>query len=182
MLVDWQLRKALSGGLIGVDDYDPALIQPNSLDVRLDKHFLVPWDGVKLIDTAAVPPNHMGRFESDTLTLMPRDFVLASTLETFHLPEDVVARVEGKSSLARLGLLVHVTAGFIDSGFSGQVTLEIVNLAPWQIRLHAGMTIGQVCFEKVARVDRSYSKTGRYQGQRGPTESRYTGASFVNSS
>jgi dCTP deaminase len=176
MLADYEIERDILSGHLGVHPYDPALLQPNSLDVRLDRHFLVPTE-LSLMDTADVPPGHMRELEADYVDLAPRAFVLGSTVEVVDLPSTIVGQVEGKSSIGRLGLLVHVTAGVIDSGFNGNITLEIVNLSPWTVRLHAGMTIGQVTFRRCSRVDRPYAS--RYQGQRGPVESMYTGAAHA---
>lgn len=173
MLADHEIEAAVESGHLGWDPYDPTLLQPNSIDVRLSEDFLVPGGEVKHMDLARVPEGHMAPVRFSRITMPPGDFILASTVETVRIPSDLVARVEGKSSLARLGLVVHVTAGFIDSGFSGQITLELVNMAPWAITLHAGMTIAQVAFERCAPVRTPYQ--GRYQSQRGPVESRYDG-------
>lgn len=174
MLADHEIEAAVESGHLGWDPYDPTLLQPNSIDVRLSEDFLLPDLQIRHIDLADVPSRHMIGIRISGIKMLPGDFLLASTVETVRVPNDLVARVEGKSSLARLGLVVHVTAGFIDSGFSGQITLELVNMAPWAITLHAGMTIAQVAFERCAPVRTPYQ--GRYNGQRGPVESRYDGA------
>lgn len=187
MLADHEIINANTAGLsVGrglVVPFDYSLLQPNSIDVRLSDEFLVPrghynlndrQDRIRHIDTADVEEGHMESVRTDKYILMPGEFILGSTEERFSIPSTLVGRVEGKSSLGRLGLMVHVTAGFVDAGFSGQVTLEIVNVAPWGITLHAGMTIAQMAFSRCTPVGRPYQ--GRYQGQSGPQESRYAGA------
>src|SRR5436190_22279653 len=104
----------------------------------------------------------------------PSEFVLGSTLERVGLPDDLVARLEGKSSLGRLGLLIHSTAGFVDAGWNGYLTLELSNVANLPITIYPGMKIGQLClFQMTSAAERPYAKTGKYQGQRGPTASRF---------
>jgi len=170
---DHELGRAVSIGQLGIEPYDRDLLQPNSYDVTLDRHFLVPLNAELILDTADVPHPHMRAIESSSFTLARGGFALCSTREVVRLPRDIVGQVEGKSSLGRLGLLVHVTAGVIDSGFEGHITLELVNHSPWDIKLHAGMTIAQLCFTRVSPVQTPYA--GRYQNQRGPVESRYAG-------
>lgn len=177
LLSDHDLAEALRLGSLGIEPYDPVLMQPSSIDVRLDRHALV-WptgNGIGVIDPAVHNPmvtvdlNGPGH-------LMPGQMMLGSTLECITVGAGLAARVEGKSSLGRLGLAVHVTAGFIDPGFSGHVTLELVNHAPKPIRLYPGMRIGQLCvFRLSSPARRGYGADGlasHYQGQRGPTASR----------
>ncbi len=156
------------------------MIQPSSIDVRLDKFFRV-FDNHKYphIDPAADQSDLTREVEvrsDETFVLHPGEFVLGSTYEVVTLPDDIAARLEGKSSLGRLGLLTHSTAGFIDPGFSGHVTLELANVATLPIKLYPGMKIGQLCFFRLSSpAENPYgsSKYGsRYQGQRGPTPSR----------
>ena len=156
------------------------MIQPSSIDVRLDKFFRV-FDNHKYphIDPAADQSDLTREVEiasDETFILHPGEFVLGSTYELITLPDDVAARLEGKSSLGRLGLLTHSTAGFIDPGFSGHVTLELANVATLPIKLYSGMKIGQLCFFRLSSPAESpygSAKYGsRYQGQRGPTPSR----------
>nr|WP_220478715.1 MULTISPECIES: dCTP deaminase [Micrococcus] len=180
MLSDRDIRAELDSGRVGLDPLDPAMVQPASVDVRLDRFF-------RLFDNhryAHIDP----RQEQDELTrlvevdpdeafiLHPGEFVLGSTYEQVTLPDDLAARLEGKSSLGRLGLLTHSTAGFIDPGFSGHVTLELSNVATLPITLWPGMKIGQLCFFRLSSAAQSPYGTGanqnRYQGQRGPTASR----------
>lgn len=180
LLSDRDLRDAIDSGRLVVDPYEPDLLQPSSLDVRLDRHLLVWMDGGP-IDPAREPEMLPVEIpDGETFALAPRQMVLASTVEHVKLGDDLAARVEGKSSLGRLGLAVHVTAGFIDPGFAGHITLEIVNMAPRSVVLHPGMRIGQLCaFTLSSPVERPYGAAGvgsHYQGQRGPTASR----SWVN--
>ncbi|MBO1028366.1 dCTP deaminase [Micrococcus sp. HSID17228] len=180
LLSDRDIRAELDSGRVGLDPLDPAMVQPASVDVRLDRYF-------RLFDNhryAHIDP----RQKQDELTrlvevdpdeafiLHPGEFVLGSTYEQVTLPDDLAARLEGKSSLGRLGLLTHSTAGFIDPGFSGHVTLELSNVATLPITLWPGMKIGQLCFFRLSSAAQSPYGTGanqnRYQGQRGPTASR----------
>lgn len=190
MLNDFEIAKALQDDWIGITPYDPRLIQPVSYDLTLGDSYRIFRSDVHTIDTrddgsydgdthyyGQVPSWHT---HTTTHALSKRghllrsgDFILASTAETITLSPAMAARVEGKSSLGRLGLAVHVTAGFVDPGFEGQITLEIANLAPVSVILHSGMPIAQIVFESVTPPMYDYSKTGHYQGQTGPTESRY---------
>ncbi len=189
MLNDIEIRKAVETEDIGIHPFDPDRLQPVSYDLTLSVNILVPRDDVHTIETqewadydpsmkyyGLVPAWHQhtrGRAIPGGYSLRRGEFILGSTCEEISLPAHYAARVEGKSSLGRLGVQVHITAGFIDPGFSGQVTLEIHNVAPWSVRLHEGMPIAQIVFEPVNPPERDYSKTGRYQGQTGPTQSRY---------
>lgn len=163
-----------------LDPYEPSMLQPSSIDVRLDKYFRL-FDNHKypFIDPAADQPELTRLVEADSdeaFVLHPGEFVLGSTFERVTLPDDVAARLEGKSSLGRLGLLTHSTAGFIDPGFSGHVTLELSNVATLPIKLWPGMKIGQLCFFRLSSAsEHPYGSDlygSRYQGQRGPTASR----------
>src|SRR3954464_9440841 len=156
------------------------MLQPSSIDVRLDKYFRL-FDNHKYpyIDPAEDQPDLTRLVEitpGEPLILHPGEFVLGSALEPVTLPDDVAARVEGKSSLGRLGLLSHATAGFVDPGFSGHVTLELSNVATLPIKLYPGMKIGQFCFFRLTSPSQhpygSEKYGSRYQGQRGPTPSR----------
>ena len=180
LLSDRDIRSEIDNGRVVLDPWDPAMIQPSSIDVRLDKFFRL-FDNHKYpyIDPAQDQPDLTRLVEvdpSEGFVLHPGEFVLASTLETVTLPDDLAARVEGKSSLGRLGLLTHATAGFVDPGFSGHVTLELSNVATLPIMLWPGMKIGQLAFFRLSSpTDSPYgsSKYGsHYQGQRGPTASR----------
>ncbi len=180
LLSDRDIRAEVDAGRIVLDPWDAAMVQPSSVDVRMDKYFRL-FDNHKypVIDPAQEQPDLTRLVEADPdegFVLHPGEFVLGSTLETITLPDDLAARVEGKSSLGRLGLLTHATAGFVDPGFSGHVTLELSNVATLPIRLWPGMKIGQLCFIRLsspAQTPYGSAKYGsHYQGQRGPTASR----------
>ncbi len=180
LLSDRDIRSEIAAGRIGLEPHDPELLQPSSFDVRLDRYFRL-FDNHKYpyIDPAENQPDltRLVETRADTpFILHPGEFVLGSTFELVSLPDDIAARLEGKSSLGRLGLLTHSTAGFIDPGFSGHVTLELSNVATLPIKLWPGMKIGQLCFIKLSSpTERPYGSTeysSRYQGQRGPTASR----------
>jgi dCTP deaminase len=165
---------------IVMDPWEPAMMQPSSIDVRLDRFFRV-FENHRYphIDPAADQSDLTRVVEPDgqePFILHPGEFVLGSTYEVCTLPDDVAARVEGKSSLGRLGLLTHATAGFVDPGFSGHVTLELANVATLPIKLYPGMKIGQFCFFRLSSPSEhpygSEKYGSRYQGQRGPTPSR----------
>lgn len=182
ILSDGTIRKLLADLRIAIEPLDENLIQPASVDVRLGDTFLVfrrhtnsdidPWQANDaLMEPVLVP-------EGDPFILHPGEFVLGTTFERLTLPNDVVARIEGKSSLGRLGLLIHATAGFIDPGWTnGQITLELSNVAPLPIRLWPGMKIAQLSFIQMdAPAERPYghpSLGSKYQGQSGPVASRY---------
>ena len=184
LLSDRDIKAELDTERVRIDPYDPGMIQPSSIDVRLDKYFRL-FDNHKypVIDPAKDQPELTRLVEVDAedgFVLHPGEFVLGSTLETVSLPDDLAARVEGKSSLGRLGLLTHATAGFVDPGFSGHVTLELSNVATLPIILWPGMKIGQLCFFRLSSpAENPYGSAkygSHYQGQRGPTASR----SFAN--
>lgn len=178
MLADWQIADRLDKGDLDISPFDPERVQPASVDLLLDQYVRT-FAGPKWaeIDVADVRPRHttLGEIGEDGWLLDPGGFLLACTVERVTLPDDLAARVEGKSSLGRLGLTVHVTAGFIDPGFSGQITLEIANLSGKPIRLRRLMPIAQLCLIPMsAAPERPYGHAGNhYQGQFGPTESRY---------
>ncbi|WP_166867164.1 MULTISPECIES: dCTP deaminase [unclassified Salinibacterium] len=180
LLSDRDIAAELDAGRIGLDPLDRSMIQPSSVDVRLDRFFRL-FDNHKYpyIDPAEEQPELTRLVEAkpgEPFILHPGEFVLGSTFELVTLPDDVAARLEGKSSLGRLGLLTHSTAGFVDPGFSGHVTLELSNVATLPIKLWPGMKIGQLCFIRTSSpVDNPYGSGpygNRYQGQRGPTASR----------
>ena len=180
LLSDRDIRSELDSGRIGLDPLELDMVQPSSVDVRLDRFFRL-FDNHKYqhIDPAKDQPDLTRLVEvdaSEAFVLHPGEFVLGATFEVVTLPDDVAARLEGKSSLGRLGLLTHSTAGFIDPGFSGHVTLELSNVATLPITLWPGMKIGQLCFFRLtspAQHPYGSEKYGsRYQGQRGPTASR----------
>jgi dCTP deaminase len=183
ILSDRTLREQLAAGRIVIEPLDESLIQPSSIDVRISNLFRVfrnhtrgvidvKQDMVDLTELVEIPEG-----SDEPFMLHPGEFVLGSTLERIAVPDDLVGRVEGKSSLGRLGLLIHSTAGFIDAGFDGHITLELANVASLPITLYPGMKIGQVSFMQMTTpADRPYgsgAKGSKYQGQRGPTPSRY---------
>lgn len=187
ILSDRSLREQLDAGRIVIDPLDEALIQPSSIDVRISNLFRVfrnhtrgiidvKADMLDLTELIEIPADESG-VGDDPFMLHPGEFVLGSTLERIAVPDDLVGRVEGKSSLGRLGLLIHSTAGFIDAGFDGHITLELANVASLPITLYPGMKIGQVSFmQMTSPADNPYgagAKGSKYQGQRGPTPSRY---------
>jgi dCTP deaminase len=180
ILVDFEIRKAIEEGELVIDPFEDVLVQPNSYDVRLADAFSWHAASDKIIDP----------FDSDTILeglvgvtdnnfiVKPGQFVLGATVERFSLPNDIVGQLTGKSSLARLGVMVHVTAGFIDAGFShppAQITLEIVNVGARPVRLHAGMPIAQMVFTKTAECVTPYNlkKSAKYNGQPAAAPSRY---------
>ena len=184
LLSDRDIRAELASGRVALEPFDEAMIQPSSIDFRLDKFFRV-FENHRYphIDPAADQSDLTRMVEpvgEEPFILHPGEFVLGSTLEVVTLPDDLAARVEGKSSLGRLGLLTHATAGFVDPGFSGHVTLELANVATLPIKLYPGMKIGQLCFFRLSSpAEHPYGSAkygSRYQGQRGPTPSR----SFAN--
>ena len=180
LLSDRDIRFALADGRVTLDPHDAEMVQPSSVDVRLDRWFRL-FDNHRygLIDPSVDQPELTRLVEvepEDTFVLHPGEFVLGSTYERVGLADDIAARLEGKSSLGRLGLLTHSTAGFIDPGFSGHVTLELSNVATLPIRLWPGMKIGQLCFFTLSSpAEHAYGAArhgSRYQDQRGPTASR----------
>jgi len=184
LLSDRDIRTEIKSGRVVVEPFDEAMIQPSSVDVRLDKFFRV-FENHKysVIDPSIEQPELTREViaEGDeAFILHPGEFVLASTYEVITLPDDIAGRLEGKSSLGRLGLLTHSTAGFIDPGFSGHITLELSNVANLPVKLFPGMKIGQLCLIKLSSpAEHPYGSaiySSRYQGQRGPTPSR----SFMN--
>ena len=172
LLSDGDIKAELAAGRIGLEPLDLGMVQPSSMDVRIDRFFRL-FDNHKypFIDPAEDQPELTRRIE-----VSEPDRPLGSTFELITLPDDIAARLEGKSSLGRLGLLTHSTAGFIDPGFSGHVTLELSNVATLPIKLWPGMKIGQLCFFRLSSpAEHPYGSAvygSRYQGQRGPTPSR----------
>ena len=184
LLSDRDIRAEIAAGRVGCEPFTESMIQPSSVDVRLDKFFRV-FENHKysVIDPSIEQPDLTREViaEGDEpFILHPGEFVLASTYEVITLPDDIAGRLEGKSSLGRLGLLTHSTAGFIDPGFSGHITLELSNVANLPVKLFPGMKIGQLCLIKLSSpAEHPYGREkygSRYQGQRGPTASR----SFLN--
>jgi dCTP deaminase len=181
ILSDRDLRAEIVAGRLVVDPFEPGALQPSSIDLRVGHEFRVfanhrypyidvrqPLDNLTELVEAS---------EEDPFILHPGEFVLGSTLESVTLPDDLVARLEGKSSLGRLGLLIHSTAGFVDAGFSGQLTLELSNVANLPIAIYPGMPVGQLClFRMTSPAERPYGSDelrSKYQAQRGPTSSRF---------
>ena len=180
LLSDRDIRKEIESGRVVIDPFESVMIQPSSIDVRIDRYYRV-FENHRYphIDPMVEQADLTRLVEPDgdePFILHPGEFVLASTYEVVTLPDDVAARLEGKSSLGRLGLLTHSTAGFIDPGFSGHVTLELSNVATLPIKLWSGMKIGQLCFFRLSSpAENPYGSAkygSRYQGQRGPTASR----------
>lgn len=181
VLSDRSIREEIAKGRLRIEPFDPDLIQPASVDVRLDRVFRVfrvthhPYIDVRqpmedLTEEVVIDGER-------PFFIHPGEFVLGSTLETVTLPDDIVAQVEGKSSLGRLGLLIHATAGYVDPGWTGKLTLELSNSAKIPIALYYGMRIGQLSFLRMSTpVERPYGSPelgSKYQGQTGPTPSRY---------
>ena len=180
ILSDVSIKAALELGRIELDPFDPKMVQPSSVDVRVDRYFLV-FENHRyaLIDPKKSQPDLTKQVETDLdqpFILHPGEFVLGSTLEVVGLADDLVARLEGKSSLGRLGLLIHSTAGFVDPGFEGHLTLELSNVANLPIAIYPGMKIGQLSFyELTTAAENPYGSSeagSKYHGQRGPTASR----------
>jgi dCTP deaminase len=181
VLSDRTIRRLLEEGRIGIEPYDDSLLQPSSVDVRVDRYFRVFHNARYPYIDVREPQEDLTELvevEDETAFILhPGEFVLGSTLERIRLPDDLVARLEGKSSLGRLGLLIHSTAGFIDPGWDGHVTLELSNVANLPITIYYGMKIGQLSFVQLsepAELPYGSAELGsKYQGQRGPTPSRY---------
>jgi dCTP deaminase len=181
VLSDRTIHEEIAAGRIGIDPLGEDCVQPSSVDLHVDRYFRLfrnhtqrvidvredQEDLTELVDVGA----------EDPLVLHPGEFVLGSTVERVRLPDDLVARLEGKSSLGRLGLLIHSTAGFVDAGWDGHLTLELSNVANLPITVYPGMKIGQISFLRMTTpADRPYGSSGlgsKYQGQWGPTPSRY---------
>src|SRR5512141_3249047 len=181
ILSDRDIRAHIEAGRITIDPFDPACVQPSSVDLHVDSQFRVFANSrYPFIDVREEMPDLTELVEvkpDEPFILHPGEFVLGSTLERVALPDDLVARLEGKSSLGRLGLLIHSTAGYVDPGWDGHLTLELSNVANLPIALYPVMKIGQISFLQMttpAQNPYGSSATGsKYQGQRGPTPSRY---------
>ena len=181
ILSDRSIREQLAAGRIIIDPLDETCIQPSSIDVKVSNLFRVFRNHTAGVIDVKKDMTHLTELveiaDGDAFMLHPGEFALGSTLERVGVPDDMVARVEGKSSLGRLGLVIHSTAGFIDAGFDGHITLELSNVANLPITLYPGMKIGQVSFMMMTTpADKPYgkgAKGSKYQGQRGPTPSRY---------
>jgi dCTP deaminase len=181
VLSDGDIRAELSAGRIVIDPYVPEAVQPSSVDLHLDNRFRVFRNSrYPYIDVREEQPELTELVEirdDEPFILHPGEFVLGSTLERVELPNDLVARLEGKSSLGRLGLLIHSTAGYVDPGWEGNLTLELSNVANLPITLYDGMKIGQISFQRLSSpVEVAYGDArlgSRYRGQRDPTASLY---------
>ena len=181
VLADRTIRRLLDEERIEIDPYDPELLQPSSVDVRVDRFFRVFHNARYPFIDVKEPQEDLTELvemeDGAPFILHPGEFALASTLERIRLPDDLVARLEGKSSLGRLGLLIHSTAGFIDPGWDGHVTLELSNVANLPITIYPEMKIGQLSFVQLSEPAETPYGTGelgsKYQGQQGPTPSRY---------
>jgi len=181
ILSDRTIREEIEGGRIHIEPFDPDSIQPSSVDLHVDSQFRVFANSrYPYIDVRRAMPDLTDLVEvgeGDPFILHPGEFVLGSTRERVRLPDDMVARLEGKSSLGRLGLLIHSTAGYVDPGWDGYLTLELSNVANLPITIYPGMKIGQISFFRLSTAaDRPYGSKetrSKYQGQRGPTASRF---------
>ena len=180
LLSDRDIRAEIEGGRVKVEPFNEKMIQPSSVDVRLDRFFRVFENHKYSVIDPSIEQSELTREVAvnpdEHFILHPGEFVLASTYEVISLPDDIAGRLEGKSSLGRLGLLTHSTAGFIDPGFSGHITLELSNVANLPVKLFPGMKIGQLCLIKLSSAaEHPYGSQvygSRYQGQRGPTPSK----------
>lgn len=180
ILSDRDIRAALESGHLVIDPFDPAMIQPSSIDVRLDRLFRVFNNSRYTHIDPKEPQEDLTKLvevpDGEAFILHPGEFVLGSTLESFTIPADLAGRLEGKSSLGRLGLVTHSTAGFIDPGFSGYITFELSNAANLPIALYPGMKVGQLAlFRMSSPAETPYGSSAlgsKYQGQRGPTPSK----------
>jgi len=179
ILSDRSINEAIASGRLGIDPFDPKLVQPSSIDVRLDNKFLVFRNTKRaFIDVKQPADDLMEMIEvgsEEPMFLHPHEFVLGSTIERVKMPDDLVGRLEGRSSLGRLGVVIHSTAGYLDPAFEGHVTLEISNLANLPVALYPGMRIGQISFSLMTTpADRPYgaARGSKYSGQQLPTASR----------
>ena len=181
ILSDGDIRKEIAGGRIGIEPFDETCVQPSSVDLHVDAQFRVFANSrYPYIDVRKEMPDLTELVEStgdEPFILHPGEFVLGSTLERVRIPDDLVARLEGKSSLGRLGLLIHSTAGYVDPGGDGYLTLELSNVANLPITIYPGMKIGQISFIRLTTPAEvpygSRATRSKYQGQRGPTASRF---------
>jgi dCTP deaminase len=181
ILSDRDIRAQIAAGRIVIDPFTPESIQPSSVDLHLDRRFRVFRNNrYPYIDVRQEQPELTELLEisgDEPFVLHPGEFVLGSTLERVALPDDLVSRLEGKSSLGRLGLLIHSTAGYVDPGWDGNLTLELSNVANLPIALYQGMKIGQISFQKLSSpVEVAYGDArigSKYRGQRDPTASLY---------
>lgn len=181
ILSDRDIRKAIAAGRISIDPFSDSDIQPSSVDLHVDRFFRVFHNARHPYIDVKKPMEDLTELlevkEEEAFILHPGEFVLGSTSEYVQLPPDLVARLEGKSSLGRLGLLIHSTAGFVDAGYEGHLTLELSNVANLPITIYPGMKIGQISFfQMTSEAENPYGSAqvgSKYQGQKGPTPSRY---------
>ena len=181
ILSDRSLREEIAAGRIIIDPFDDSCVQPSSVDLHLDHRFLVfrnhTMGDIDVRTDLSALTEQVEVTGDDPFILHPGEFVLGSTSERVGVPDDLVARLEGKSSLGRLGLLIHSTAGYVDAGWDGQLTLELSNVANLPITLYPGMKIGQISFMRMTTAaDRPYGSSGlgsKYRGQDGQRPSRY---------
>ncbi|MDA3039906.1 MAG: dCTP deaminase [Actinomycetota bacterium] len=181
ILSDRTIKEEIAAGRIIIEPYEDAAVQPSSVDLRLDKYFRVfrnhTLSHIDVKQNLEELTELVEAADEDPFILHPGEFVLGSTAERVAIPADLVGRIEGKSSLGRLGLLIHTTAGFVDAGWDGQLTLEFSNVASLPITLYPGMKIGQISFIRMTtEADKPYGTSelgSKYQGQRGPRPSRY---------
>jgi dCTP deaminase len=179
ILSDRSIREAIASGRLGIDPFDPKLVQPSSVDVRLDNKFLVFRNTKRAFIDVKQPADDLMELIDvgldEPMFLHPHEFILGNTIERVRMPDNLVGRLEGRSSLGRLGVVIHSTAGFIDAAFEGHVTLEISNLANLPIALYPGMRIGQISFtEMTTAAEQPYGpgRGSKYSGQQLPTASR----------
>ena len=181
ILSDRSLREQIQAGRIIIEPFDDRCVQPSSIDLKIGSLFRVFRNHTSAVIDVKQNLEELTELitipDDGVFMLHPGEFVLGSTVERIGVPDDLVARVEGKSSLGRLGLIIHSTAGFVDAGFDGHITLELTNIATLPITLYPNMKIGQISFMQMTTpADSPYGKGARgskYQGQRGPTPSRY---------
>lgn len=177
ILVDWQIKDRIERGFIGINPYDSKFIQPNSIDIRLGDNFVWYKESDKVIDPYDGDSicSDVSEMNAEYIDINPGMFVLAETCEAITLPDNIVATIEGKSSIARLGITLHQTGGWIDAGFCGTITLEICNANQRPVRLYAGMPIGQLVFYTTERSLHPYGSKGdaKYLNQKNATLSRY---------
>ncbi|MGH2730886.1 MAG: dCTP deaminase [Actinomycetota bacterium] len=181
ILSDRDILAAIKDGRVGIEPFDEADVQPSSVDLHVDRYFRTFHNARYPYIDVKKPMDELTELievtEGEAFILHPGEFVLGSTREYVRLPDDLVARLEGKSSLGRLGLLIHSTAGFVDAGYEGHLTLELSNVANLPITIYPGMKIGQVSFfQMTSPATNPYGSSAigsKYQGQTGPTPSRY---------
>ncbi|MBI2140993.1 dCTP deaminase [Candidatus Woesearchaeota archaeon] len=181
LLSDRSIKEAIREGKIVIKPYFEDCVQPSSIDIHLDSNFLLFNKAQHAVIDVRQKQDGLMRMvvvkEGEPFILHPGEFVLGSTLEFVKMPNDIAARIEGKSSLGRLGLLIHSTAGYVDPGWEGNLTLELSNVSPLPITLYYKMKIGQLSFVKMTTpVAKPYGSKGlgsHYQGQKTPVASKF---------